>query len=192
MLNSASKKQKRWLKPILCTGGNALGNKQVHAGCRCPAKLTHLLRSSSGAPHRLETTDILPSPDSTSSNGNQVEKKKKKKERNGNVASLSSLSLSLMKPWLTPLFLAKVSMSKDLHTHCCWLKQPFHIPPSAQQHSKTCLSSGVLDTQRHRVIVQRLSICTVIKCYIWYMQHALILLIRSNKNPFISEKLILI
>lgn len=54
--------------------------------------------------------------------------------------------------------------------------QPCHIAVSIQQHSETCPSSGILGTQWYRIIVHWIS-CTVIKCYIWYSQHALILII---------------
>lgn len=59
------REKKRQLKPNLCGGRNALRAEGVHAAGQLNPR--HLLRSA--APHPLETTDILPAPNSTSSNG---------------------------------------------------------------------------------------------------------------------------
>ena len=182
------REKERQLKSVLCTGGTLWGTDrpmvataahlQWHVSAvqwprtlwrpRTPCR--HLLYHRQWQPGR--------------------KKKDKKKERNGNVASLSSFSLSLLKPWLPPLF-AEVSTSKELYTHRSWFKQPLPTPPSAQQHSEPCLASAPRALNaRSNSPVNLCLFCNEVLHLIYAAcvdtHHP------SNTNPFIFRKLILI
>lgn len=75
MLNFTGEKKNR-IKTKSVWREDTLRAEGVHAAGQL--SLRHLLHSV--APHPLETADILPTPNPTSSNGNQAEKGKKKRK----------------------------------------------------------------------------------------------------------------
>lgn len=146
MINSTRERRKRQLKPNLCGGRNTLRAEGAHAAGQL--NLRHLLRSV--APHPLETTDILPTPSSTSSNGNQAEKGKKKRK----CCKFIFLRFITYETMTYSSSLPRQACARAATHTAAGSGKPFHTPLSVQQHSKTCLSSGSLGTQQDKVIAQ--------------------------------------
>lgn len=148
MLNSTRDKKKKKLNPNLCGGGNALRAGGVHAADQI--NLRHLLCSV--ASHPLETTDILSSPNSSSSNGNQVEKGKKKRK----CCKFIFLRFITYETMTYPSSLPRQACARAATHTAAGSKKPFHSSLSVQQHSKTCLATSSLGTKQDKVTVQSL------------------------------------